>query len=47
MVEARIREQVDAGMNEELQNLRTMYDKSKKKKEKKKKGKEKKKKMKN
>jgi len=37
MVEARIREQVDARLNEELQNLRTLYDKSKKKKEKKKK----------
>ncbi|CAD7971149.1 unnamed protein product [Amoebophrya sp. A120] len=39
MVEARLREQVDAQMQEELMNLKSMYDKAKKKKEKKKKGK--------
>ena len=37
MVEARLREQVDMTMAEELANLKTLYDKSKKKKEKKKK----------
>lgn len=37
MVEARIREQVDQSMQEELANLKAMYDKAKKKKEKKKK----------